>query len=190
MANFPSIEPSFSVTKKSKPVVKVVSFADGFEQRLGFGLPNNQDPKIFNLKWENITEEESDTIEYFLEERARDKASFTYSPPKEAFTKTGTYAQSSTTITITITDHRLFAGDSLAIDFTSGSSADGTYIVSSVTNANVFVVTAASGATTSGNVSITKTGTSKFVCEKWTKTINLPTLANIDATFREVFEPA
>ena len=51
MANFPSIEPSFSVTKKSKPVVKVVSFADGFEQRLGFGLPKNQDPKIFNLKW-------------------------------------------------------------------------------------------------------------------------------------------
>ena len=100
-------EPSFSVTKKSKPVVKVVSFADGFEQRLGFGLPNNQDPKIFNLKWENITEEESDTIEYFLEERARDKASFTYSPPKESFTKTGTYSQSSTTITITITDHRL-----------------------------------------------------------------------------------
>ena len=90
MAIFPAIEPSFSVTKKSEPVVKVVTFADGFEHRLGFGLPNNQDPKIFDLKWENISEEESDQIEYFLEERARDKASFTYSPPKEAFTKTGT----------------------------------------------------------------------------------------------------
>ena len=189
MANFPSIEPSFSVTKKSKPVVKVVSFADGFEHRLGFGLPNNQDPKIFNLKWENITEEESDTIEYFLEERARDKASFTYSPPKEAFTKTGTYAQSSTTITITITDHRLFAGDSLAIDFTSGSSADGTYVVSSVTNANVFVVTAASGATTSGNVSIEKTASYKFTCPEWTKQIDLPNLATITATFVQKFEP-
>ena len=31
MADFPAIEPSFSVTKKSEPVVKVVSFADGFE---------------------------------------------------------------------------------------------------------------------------------------------------------------
>ena len=189
MANFPSIEPSFSVTKKSKPAVKVVSFADGFEQRLGFGLPNNQDPKIFNLKWENISEEESDTIEYFLEERARDKASFTYSPPKESFTKTGTYSQSSTTITITITDHRLFAGDSLVIDFTSGSSADGTYVVSSITNANDFVVTAASGATTSGNVSITKTASYKFVCPEWNKVIDLPNLATITATFVQKFEP-
>ena len=188
MANFPSIEPSFSVTKKSEPVVKVVSFADGFEHRLGFGLPNNQDPKIFDLKWENITEEESDTIEYFLEERARDKASFTYSPPKEAFTKTGTYAQSSTTITITITNHRLFAGDSLVIDFTSGSSADGTYVVSSVTNANVFVVTAACGATTGGNVSITKTASYKFTCPQWSKDINLPNLATISATFVQKFE--
>ena len=188
MANFPSIEPSFSVTKKSKPVVKVVSFADGFEHRLGFGLPNNQDPKIFNLKWENITEEESDTIEYFLEERARDKASFTYSPPKESFTKTGTYSQSSTTITITITNHRLFAGDSLVIDFTSGTSADGTYVVSSVTNANVFVVTAASGATTSGNVSITKTASYKFVCPQWSKEMNVPNLATISATFVQKFE--
>ena len=91
------------------------------------------------------------------------------SPPKEAFTKTGTYAQSSTTITITITNHRLFVGDSLTIDFTSGSSADGTYVVSSVTNANVFVVTAASGATTSGNVSITKTASYKFTCPEWSK---------------------
>ena len=189
MANFPSIEPSFSVTKKSQPVVKVVCFADGFEHRLGFGLPNNQDPKIFNLKWENITEEESDTIEYFLEERARDKASFTYSPPKEAFTKTGTYAQSSTTITITITNHRLFTGDSLVIDFTSGSSADGTYIVSSVTNANVFVVTAASGASTSGNVSITKPASYKFTCPQWSKQINLPNLATISATFVQKFAP-
>ena len=152
-------------------------------------MPNNQDPKIFNLKWENITEEESDTIEYFLEERARDKASFTYSPPKEAFTKTGTYAQSSTTITITITNHRLFAGDSLVIDFTSGSSADGTYVVSSVTNANDFVVTAASGATTSGNVSITKTASYKFTCPQWSKQINLPNLATISATFVQKFEP-
>ena len=188
MANFPSIEPSFSVTKRSQPKTKVVQFADGFEHRLGFGLPNQQDPKTFNLKWENITEEESDTIEYFLEERARDKATFTYSPPKEAFTKTGTYSQSSTTISITITNHRLFAGDSLVIDFTSGSSADGTYVVSSVTNANVFVVTATSGATANGNVSITKTASYKFVCPQWSKQINLPNLATISATFVQKFE--
>ena len=188
MANFPSIEPSFSVIKRSQPRIKVVQFADGFEHRLGFGLPNHQDPKTYNLKWENITEEESDTIEYFLEERAQDKASFTYSPPNEAFTKTGTYSQSSTTITITITNHRLFAGDSIVIDFTSGSSADGTYVVSSVTNANVFVVTAASGATTSGNVSIEKTASYKFVCPQWSKEMSVPNLATISATFVQKFE--
>ena len=187
MATFPNIEPSFSLKKIQAPITKAVSFADGFEQRLMFGLPTNQNPRKYNLKWENITEEEADTIDYFLNERAFDKATFDYAPPREAFTKTGTYSQSSTTITITITNHRLFVGDSVVIDFTSGSSADGTYIVSSITNPNVFVVTAASGATTGGNVSITKTGSGKFICERWTKTINVANLADIDATFIEKF---
>ena len=189
MATFPSIEPSFSVKKEQSPVTRVVRFADGYEHRLIFGLPNNQNPRLYNLKWENISEEESDTIDYFLQERAFDKASFDYAPPRENFTKTGVYTQNATVITITITNHRLFAGDSIVIDFTSGSSSDGTYVVSSVTNANVFVVTAYGSATTNGNVSITKTGSGKFVCEKWTKSIYLPTLATINATFREVFEP-
>ena len=83
----------------------------------------------------------------------------------------------------------MFAGDSLVIDFTSGSSADGTYVVSSVTNANDFVVTAASGATTSGNVSITKTASYKFTCPEWNKVIDVPNLATITATFVQKFEP-
>ena len=157
-----------------------------------FGLPTNQNPRKYNLRWENITEEEADTIDYFLNERAFDKATFDYAPPREAFTKTGTYSQSSTTVTITITNHRLFVGDSVVIDYTPNSPGDGTYIVSSITNADVFVVTApsgatASGATTGGNVSITKTAVSKFICERWTKTINVANLANIDATFIEKF---
>ena len=190
MSTFPDIEPSYSVKKTQKPQTRVVRFADGYEHRLAMGVPNHQNPRQYNLRWQNITEDEANTINYFLQERAFDKASFDYVPPRESFTKTGTYAQSSTTITITITNHRLFAGDSIVVDFTSGSSSDATYIVSSVTNANVFVLTAASGATTSGNVSITKTGLSKFVCDKWTKTINVANLADINATFREVFEPA
>ena len=189
MATFPSIEPSYSVKKQQKPITKVVRFADGYEHRLMFGIPNHQNPRQYNLRWENITEDEADTIDYFLNERAFDKASFDYAPPREAFTKTGTYAQSSTTITITITNHRLFAGDSIVIDFTSGSSADGTYVVSSVTNANVFVVTAASGATANGNVSITKTAAYKFICPQWSKEMSVPNLATITATFVEKFEP-
>tara|TARA_R100000353_G_scaffold11882_2_gene12422 strand:+ start:37 stop:606 length:570 start_codon:yes stop_codon:yes gene_type:complete len=187
MATFPNIEPSFSLKKEQSPLTRVVQYADGFEQRIMFGLPTNQNPRKYNLRWENITEEEADTIDYFLNERAFDKATFDYAPPRESFTKTGTYAQSSTTISITITNHRLFVGDSVAIDFTSGSSTDGTYVVSSITNPNVFVVTAASGATTSGDVSITKTGSGKFICERWTKTINVANLADIDATFIEKF---
>ena len=189
MATFPDIEPSFSVTKQQQPITRVVRFADGYEHRLMFGLPNHQSPKVYNLTWKNITEEQADTIDYFLRERAFDKASFDYAPPKESFTKTGTYSQSSTTITITMTDHRLFAGDSIVVDFTSGTSADGTYIVSSITNANTFVITASSSATTNGNVSVTKTGSYKFICEKWNKEIELPNLSTITATFTEKFEP-
>ena len=184
------VSPSYSPKLTVENNIITVAMGDGYEQRLVFGIPSHQNPRQYSLRWENITEDEADTIDYFLQERAFDKESFDYAPPREDFTKTGTYSQSSTTITITITNHRLFVGDSIAINFTSGTSADGTYIVSSVTNANVFTVTASGGATTSGNVSITKTGISKFVCDKWTKTINVPTLANIDATFREVFEPA
>ena len=187
MATFPSIEPSYSVKKEQKPITTTVSFVDGFEQRLMFGLPNFQNPRKYNLRWENITEEEADTIYYFLQERAFDKATFDYVPPREAFTKTGTYSQSSTDITISITNHRLFAGDSIVIDFT-GSAPDGTYIVSSLVSANAFIVTAASGSA-SGNVSITKTGSSKFICDSWTKTINVANLADIDAVFSERFEP-
>ena len=188
MATFPNIEPSFSVRKIQAPITKAVSFADGFEQRLMFGLPTNQNPRKYNLKWENITEEEADTIDYFLQERAFDKATFDYVPPREAFTKTGTYSQSSTDITINITNHRLFVGDSIVFDFTTGSAPDGTYIVSSLVSANAFTVTAASGSA-SGNVSITKTGSSKFICDSWTKTINVANLADIDAVFSERFEP-
>ena len=187
MATFPSIEPSYSVKKEQKPIIRTVSFVDGFEQRLMFGLPNFQNPRKYNLRWENITEEEADTIDYFLQERAFDKATFDYVPPREAFTKTGTYSQSSTDITISITNHRLFAGDSIVIDFT-GSAPDGTYIVSSLVSANAFIVTAASGSA-SGNVTITKTGLSKFVCDSWTKTINVANLADIDAVFVEKFVP-
>lgn len=79
MANFPSIEPSFNARKSSAPVVRKVQFGDGYEVRLTYGL--NQDPKIWNLLFENITETESDTIETFLDARAADNASFDWQPP-------------------------------------------------------------------------------------------------------------
>jgi phage-related protein len=102
MATFPSINPSFGQRKTSRPNIKSVRYADGFEQRQLVGIAAHQNPKNYSLKFENITEAESDTIEYFLNERALDQASFTFTPPEEAYSKTGTYSQSGTTITITI----------------------------------------------------------------------------------------
>tara|TARA_Y100000114_G_scaffold123960_1_gene119622 strand:+ start:336 stop:680 length:345 start_codon:yes stop_codon:yes gene_type:complete len=81
MASFPSIQASFGIQKSSKPNTKIVKLGDGYEHRLLFGL--NQNPKIYSLKWENISETDSDTIETFLDARAVDSASFTYQPPGE-----------------------------------------------------------------------------------------------------------
>jgi hypothetical protein len=63
---------------------------------------------------------------------------------------TGTYSQTGTTVTVTITGHGYITGNSAYLDFTSGSAVDGQYEVT-VTDANTFTVTQASR-TTSGNV--------------------------------------
>ena len=81
-------------------------------------------------------------------------------------TKTGTYTQNDgqdpsgngTLITITITDHGFDVGDTLVIDFTSGSAVDGTFIVKTSNLTNQFTVTASNSATNSGNVSVTRKG--------------------------------
>jgi len=82
MALFPSIEADFGAVKTSEPVVRTVKFGDGYEQRITFGI--NQDPKKWALKFSNITEADSDTIETFLEARAADNLSFTWSPPDDS----------------------------------------------------------------------------------------------------------
>ena len=81
MAAFPSITPAYGVQKSSAPSVRTVRFADGYEQRLTFGL--NQNPKVYNLTF-NVSETDSDTIETFLDARAADSASFTFTPPGES----------------------------------------------------------------------------------------------------------
>ena len=63
---------------------------------------------------------------------------------------TGTYSQTGTTVTVTITAHGYVTGQSAFLDFTSGTAVDGAYEVT-VTDANTFTVTQASR-TTSGNV--------------------------------------
>ena len=116
MATFPSIKPTYGQRKKSAPLTRTVRFADGYEHRILFGLAQHQNPKEFNFTFE-VSETQADEIETFLDARANDSDSFTFTPP----------------------------GDS---------------------------------------------SSSEFVCEKWSKSIPYNNRATIQATFREVFEPA
>ena len=188
MADFPSISPTYGMKKTSKPKIKVTQLGDGYDFRALYGLPLSQDPKVYDLTF-NVSETDADVIEAFLRSRVNDQASFTFTPPAEGFTKTGTYSQSGTTVTITITSHGVAIGDVLTIDYTTGSATDGTFVVASAADSNTFTVTAAASATNSGNVSITLSGAGQYVCDTWTKTIPYNNRAIISTTFREVFEP-
>ena len=116
MATFPDIKPTYGQRKKSQPKTRTIRFGDGYEHRLLFGLAQHQNPKEFTFTW-NVSETDADTIETFLDARALDRASFTYTPE----------------------------GESSAM---------------------------------------------QFKCESWTKTIPYNNRATINATFKEVFEPA
>ena len=67
----------------------------------------------------------------------------------------GSYSQSGTTITVTLTGHALTVGKHVYLDFTSGSAVDGEYTLATVPDADHFTVTASS-ATTSGGVNVRK----------------------------------
>lgn len=70
-----------------------------------------------------------------------------------AANKTGTYTQTGTVATISVTDHGLRVGHSVFCDFTSGTATDADFTVATVIDANNFTVTRAA-ATTSGNVTL------------------------------------
>ena len=189
MATFPSFTPTYvGFSKKSAPVKRLVRFADGYEHRVLFGLASHQNPKVFTVQF-NESEQNADVIEAFLDSRANDQASFTFTPTGEGTSKTGTYSQSETTVTITVTKHGIAIGETVTLDFTSGSATDGTFIVATAVDQNTFTVTAASSGTNSGNVTATVSGAKKFVCEGYTKTIPYNNRAKISTSFREVFEP-
>ena len=188
MATFPSISPTYGMKKTSSPKIRTTSFGDGYEFRALFGLPLTQDPKIYDLTF-NVSETEADVIEGFLRSRVNDQASFTFTPPEEGSSQTGTYSQSGTTVTITITNHGLAIGDVVTIDYTSGSATDGDFAIVTQPTVDTFTVTAASSATNSGNVTVTLSGAGQYVCQSWTKTIPYNNRATLNCTFREVFEP-
>ena len=83
MATFPSIKPTYGQRKKSRPLTRTIRFADGYEHRILFGLAQHQNPKEFNFTFE-VSETDADTIETFLDARANDSDSFTFTPPGES----------------------------------------------------------------------------------------------------------
>ncbi len=188
MATFPNISPTYGMRKTSAPKIRSVALGDGYEFRALFGLPLTQDPKVYDLTF-NVSETEADVIEGFLRSRVNDQASFTFTPPAEGGTKSGTYSQSGTQVTITITNHGLAIGDVITIDYTTGSAVDGVHAISTVADQNTFTVIAGASATNSGNVTVTLSGAGKYVCQSWTKTIPYNNRAVLNCTFREVFEP-
>ena len=66
--------------------------------------------------------------------------------------RSGTYAQATSTITVTIALHGLSVGGSVTLNFKSGDSIDSTFSVASVVDDNTFTVTASNSDSTSGNV--------------------------------------
>tara|TARA_R100000742_G_C4201424_1_gene30422 strand:- start:110 stop:475 length:366 start_codon:yes stop_codon:yes gene_type:complete len=76
--------PSYGAKKTSRPNVQTVQFGDGYTKRLVFG--ENQDAKVWNLNWSNISETDADAIESFLEARKGQEA-FTWTPPSGSSSK-------------------------------------------------------------------------------------------------------
>jgi len=73
--------PDFGAQKKVQPRVRVVSFGDGYEQRLAYGV--NTQPKNWTLRWSASSNSDADAIEAFFEARGAVE-SFEWTPLQEA----------------------------------------------------------------------------------------------------------
>tara|TARA_R100001440_G_scaffold14720_1_gene24916 strand:- start:2043 stop:2384 length:342 start_codon:yes stop_codon:yes gene_type:complete len=80
MATFPIANPVYNTRITPQPSVNVVSFGDGFEQRLTQGL--NQNALSVNLVFE-LSQTDANTAISFLNSRITDGASFDFTLPSE-----------------------------------------------------------------------------------------------------------
>ena len=197
MAIFPTtIQPDFSFQKTEKPKVRVTKLGDGFEQRVVFGLPTQQDPNEFNVNFKNITHQEVRTIDAFLKTQALLGQSFTFTPETEKI--------SSTTVQIEVeadksigkissNNHGVALNDFINITASGSTSIVplGTYLVQKYTDQNEFEITtnANTGSTAQFNITYTRTGAGQYCCEDWSYTLNNAKTATLKAKFRQVFEP-
>ena len=78
---FDNLKPVYNTRINTRPKVNVISFGDGFEQRLTEGL--NQNPLSVNLVFELSQTDATSAID-FLNLRVDDGASFDYTLPSES----------------------------------------------------------------------------------------------------------
>ena len=77
---FDNLKPVYNTRITPKPSVNVVSFGDGFEQRLTEGL--NQNPLSVNLTFE-LSQSDATSAIGFLNDRVDDGVSFNFTLPSE-----------------------------------------------------------------------------------------------------------
>ena len=146
--------------------------ADLYQRQWEFDIQNNTFPVMFRAVRETVDDGDIDLnasklLSINTEFRVASYAQVTFA----GAAKTGTYTQSDeaggsgNVIEITYNDgHELLVGDAVNIDFTSGSSVDKNFVVSSITTgtsgtdwkSTKFKVTASDSRNTSGNVSFRK----------------------------------
>lgn len=78
---FPIANPLYNTRITPNPSTNVISFGDGFEQRLTEGL--NQNPLSVNLVFE-LSQTDANTAISFLNARVESGASFDYTLPSES----------------------------------------------------------------------------------------------------------
>ena len=75
---------ALDLLKNSEPNIRIAQFGSGYQQRSTFGI--NQNLKVYNFTWSNISETDADEIETFLDARAGVE-NFDYTPTAESASK-------------------------------------------------------------------------------------------------------
>jgi phage-related protein len=175
MAIFPNIEVSYGISKASKPNFRKVQFGDGYSKQITWGA--NQNPKTWNLSWDNLTNADALTVENFLDDRALDAASFSWIPVDlQKWTASTSYAVGDIVQPLTAQNNGLafkVTAVSGSSPYTSNSS-EPTWPTSGTVTDNELTWTAMSY---------------EWLCSKWNKKMSYPGYCSITATFVEVFEP-
>ena len=70
--------PTYNSVETANPKNITVQFGDGYKSRIAFGL--NQNPRSYNFTF-IVSAADADKIFTFLDARAKDSASFTFTPP-------------------------------------------------------------------------------------------------------------